>query len=82
MGRAARALQGAPQSPSVPGAPVFFTSETTCQLEKPSDNQFKALADQRKGLFILEAMAWSPEDDVADAVLRFPAQTLREALRF
>lgn len=82
MGRAAHALQDAPQSPWMPGAPVFFTSEITCQLGKPSDNQFKALADQRKGLFILEAMPWSREDDVADAVPRFPAQTLTAALCF
>lgn len=70
------------QSPWMPGAPVFFTSEITCQLGKPSDNWFKALAEQRKGLFILGAMPWSPEDGVADAVLRFPAQTLTEALCF
>lgn len=32
------------------------------------------------GLFILGAMPWSPEDDVADAVLRFAVQTLTQAL--
>lgn len=36
--QSARALQEAPQSPRVPGAPAFSTSEIPCQLGKPSDN--------------------------------------------
>lgn len=50
MGRAcwsAHALQDAPQSPRVPGAPAFFTSAISCQLGKPSDTNLKHF--QRKG---------------------------------